>query len=374
MITIDLMERASAPAARAAGLLSILPQLVIGLLLAAGVRVEAATFPNLYTVVVTLEAGTTQSREEIERRAMATLLTRVTGRRDAAFDPALRRLIDGAGSTYQTGFGETLSSGSFQVQFNATAVQRVLSEASYPIWGPERPLTIVWVAIDGGLGDRALLGAGNLGTEPASELAAMMEEIRTELMLTAYERGLPLALPLLDLEDMIAVDFADVWGGFGERIEQASRRYEADAILLGRAWSTEFGTQVQWTLLKDGQRHFINGTAPRDGLDRAADLYAGEHSTIGDVRRARIRITGVGTLGDYGRVMRYLEGSSLLERVDVDAHENGVLYLSVSARGDAGVLERVLSLGGVLTPARSSAGAMGDSALAFEVVRQGGGG
>jgi uncharacterized protein len=373
MITIDLMERASAPAARAAGLLFILPQLVIGLLLAAGVRVEAATFPNLYTVVVTPEAGTTQSRAEIERRAMATLLTRVTGRSDAAFDPALRRLIDGAGSTYQTGYG-SLVGGGFQVQFNATAVQRALSEASYPIWGPERPLTIVWVAIDGGLGDRALLGARQPDMERAPELGAMMEEIRSELLLTAYERGLPLALPLLDLEDMIAVDFADVWGGFGERVQQASRRYEADAILLGRAWSTEFGTQVQWTLLKDGQRHFINGTAPRDGLDSAADLYAGEHSTIGDVRGTRIRITGVGTLGDYGRVMRYVESASLLERVDVEAWENGVLHLSVTARGDAGVLERVLSLGGVLAPARSSAGAIGDSALALEVVRQGGGG
>lgn len=330
----------------------------------------AAVFEDLYTVRVPAEPEA--SRSQIEAAAMNTLLIRVTGRPDAPFDPRLAPLVSGAGR-FVTSYGLMLDRQRHEVQFNATAVQRELTNLQYPVWGPERPLTIVWIAVDGGLGEREILAAGLPVIERSPEMTELMAQLRQALVTTADERGLPLAFPLMDLEDLIAVSFADVWGGFGERLSEAAQRYQADAMLLGRAWAGDFGIEVQWTLFHNGQRHFINGTGVRDGLDWAANHYAGAFSTIGGMRMTRLVVQGVRSLSDYGRVMRYLEGSSLLEAVDVEGFERGTLRLRVRARGDAATLQRVLSLGGVLSPVSVGAAA-GSDALLFEVSRQAAGG
>ncbi len=67
--------------------------------------------------------------------------------------------------------------------------------------------------------------------------------------------------------------------------------------------------------------------------------------------------------------MSYLETLSVLQSVDVESLERGVLTLRVAARGDAQVLERVLALGGVLAPAGGSSGVQPPGGLVFRVAR-----
>jgi hypothetical protein len=183
------------------------------------------------------------------------------------------------------------------------------------------------------------------------------------------DRGLPIALPLLDAEDMSAVTFADVWGGFDEPVQLASARYRADAVLIMRVRPTAFGNEVQCLLLKDGARRTLAGISLQDCLDAVADSYATELSVIGDASSARLTVLDVSTLGDYGRVVSYLETLSVLQSVEVESLERGVLTLRVAARGDAQVLERVLALGGVLAPAGASGSVVPATGLTFRVAR-----
>jgi hypothetical protein len=80
-----------------------------------------------------------------------------------------------------------------------------------------------------------------------------------------------------------------------------------------------------------------------------------------------MRVVGVASSADYGRVLSYLEQQSVLQSVDVESFENGVLDLRVASRGDARVLERTLALGGVLRPTVTAAG----GSAVFEIVRSG---
>jgi hypothetical protein len=98
----------------------------------------------------------------------------------------------------------------------------------------------------------------------------------------------------------------------------------------------------------------------RDGLDRLADFYAAEFSTLGGVRATAITITGVETLDDYGRVMRYLESLSMLDTVAAEELVDGALSLRVDARGGAAVLGRVLGLGTMLSPSEVQPGSIAD--------------
>lgn len=337
------------------------------LCLAAGA--PAATLPNLYRVTVTPDPAAADQRAAAIQAAMTRLLVRVTGNRDAALDPELAPLVADA-DRFLESYGLDRQ-GRPQVGFLRGQVEQALTSLGKPVWGAERPLTLLWIAVDDGLGGRAMLGANEAtdgsfeaGVVPTPAMLELLKTIRTELAAVADERGLPITLPLLDLEDMSAVTFADVWGGFDERIVLASQRYRADAVLVGRVRPGLFGTEVQWLLVRGTDRQALTGVALRDGLDAVGDTYAAELSTVGGATTMLVRVLNVASSADYGRVMSYLERQSALQAVDVDSYENGVLNLRVAARGDARVLERLLALGGVLRPAAT----LGNGALAFEIV------
>lgn len=310
---------------------------------------RAAMFPNLYQVTVETAAPGADQRAEASRLAMAQLLVRVTGRRDAAFDPALAPLVEQP-DRYVNSYGRDLQ-GRPVVGFAPTLVEQALESLNLPVWGPERPLTLLWVAVDNGLGERALLGANEVADGVSPEMAMLTTALKDEAAAVALERALPIAFPLLDLEDMNAVTFTDVWGNFDEPIERASARYRPDAILIARVRPGLFGNEVQCLLLHGGARRSITGAALRDCLDTVGDLYAAEYSALGGAAVSRITVLDVESLGDYGRVVSYLEQLSVLQSVDVESLDAGVLTLRVAARGNEQTLERVLSLGGVLRPA-----------------------
>ncbi len=320
--------------------------------------VQAATFPSLYVVTVQPDPAAADQRAAATEAPLAAVLVRVTGNRFAALDPQLQPLIHDAKS-YLNSYGDDRQ-GRKQVGFSAARVEAALTMLNVPAWGTERPLTLLWIAVDDGAGGRAELPANDLPSNVTPKMADLLTKIRTDIGAVADERGLPILLPLLDAEDLSAASFTDVWGGFDDRVLSASARYRADAVLIGRAHPGLLGYEVEWLLLKDGARRTLEGSAVRDGLDAVADQYASELSVIGGPTTTRIRVLDVATPAEYGRVMGYLETVSALQSVDVEGFEQGTLSLRVAARGDARVLERVLALGGILSPdtAASSPGAL----------------
>jgi hypothetical protein len=304
---------------------------------------------------------------------MAQLLERITGRTNAGEDPELLHIVRDA-ARYVNSSG-LLDRERFQVGFIASDVDRALTAAGWPVWGAERPMTLLWVAVDGGNGERGLLSASFNPTEWSPEMAMLMQSLEQQLRDAANARGLPITLPLLDLEDLQQIGFADVWGAFDERVENASLRYGTDAYLLAQVRSSAFGLDIRWTLVQGGRRRVRLSTGVDDGIDWVAEEYASDYSVVGGNRTLRLTVHNVRSLTDYGRVMSYLESVSLLASVDVEGFDGTELNLRLAARGDEAVLERVLALGGVLARASPAAlpgsGALGDDAMQFEVVRAG---
>lgn len=301
---------------------------------------------------------------------MEQLLTRVTGRRDALASPDLAHLIDGAQS-YVTSWGP-LDSERYQVGFNASRITSELTRLNWPVWSAERPLTLLWIAVDFGNGQRALMGEMLADEGLAPEIVDFMQSLRMELDTAASERGLPIVYPLLDLPDQQALGFAEVWGGFDGLIERASQRYNPDAELVGRIAVTDFGLEVRWTLLQNGRSQALLATTVREGVDWLADQYAAEFSIVGGARMTRIAVLDVDSLAAYGRVMSHLESLSVLRSVDVEGFDGTTLNLRVAARGDDRVIERVLTLGGLLVPASAGdASSASTSTLSFRLADSG---
>ena len=317
-----------------------------------------AIFENLYTITVPLNPQVARQQvlrtdADFDRFAMGELLIRITGQRDAATNPALLDLVRDAGRyVVQRGNPDREN---LLIVFDSLGLQQALTARNQPVWGEERPLTLLWVAIDGGPGERGILAASPSPVPSSETVEAAAAALRVELLAAANQRGLPISLPLMDVQDLNAVDFIDVWGNFSERLDRASQRYAPDAVLSGRIRLGEEGIETaQWTLLRGGSLRPLPGVAVRSGLDHLADLYAVEFSGIGGATSARLMVSGIQSLDDYGRVMSYLESLSVLQSVQLEQLVDTEMTLRVEARGGALVLNRVLALGDVLS--RSPAG------------------
>jgi len=346
-----LCRRRAARGAVAAAAVAILAAL-------AAAPAQAAVFPDLYSLTVTPEPGSPDMRAAAIDLAMRRLLTRVTGVRDPGADPQLAGLIADASS--YVSFDGMVDRGRFRVEFYSTQIERALESLGKPVWGQERPLTLLWIAIDAGGGERVLLSDAGIGADTIADPAGLVgvsaetvelaQAVRSEIEAVAEERGLPIRFPLLDLEDLMSVTSADIWVPFVEQVEAASARYGADSILIGRISTNPFGDSVRWTLVHGNEESTYAGLDVADGLHWMADRYVQAYGFVGVARTVRLVVRDVSTLDDYGRVLSYLEGLSALQSIDVEGYDDDgrLLSLRASARGDLAVLEQTLGLGRVL--------------------------
>jgi hypothetical protein len=340
----------------------------------------AATFPDLYTVSVARDLAARDDRSDVFRRGMALLLTRITGRRQVADDPRLADLISNA-ARYNNSYAELRDE--YRVGFIRSEVDSALLRLDVPLWGDERPSTLLWVAADFGDGWRAELEAADAGpvSRPGAltavpsnplpgELEPDFDAIAETLLGAADERGLPIVLPRLDEEDRRYVRFADVWGGFDAFIERAAGRYGVDAVLIGRVAMTDTGPEVRWILRRGESRQTRTTSTLRAGIDWLADQYAAEYTIVGGVRATWIRIEGITSWPDFGRVVEYLQSLSVVDSVDVESlSADGELLLRVAARGDDSQLAQYLTLDGSLVPAAEPpVGSPGAPGAASEMV------
>src|ERR1044072_3826349 len=115
----------------------------------------AARLPNLYEATVRPGPSATAAQASAEALALGKVLVRITGNRQAALDPQLQALV----STPNIVFSRAvLQQGQRRIGFSRRVVDDALTSLKWPVWGAERPLTLLWVAVDDGLGGRALLG------------------------------------------------------------------------------------------------------------------------------------------------------------------------------------------------------------------------
>lgn len=328
----------------------LLISLAVGM---SGTNVLATRVENLYAAEVPLAGGSTALPDAFDA-ALAQVLIKVTGRRDiAAAGDATAPFGDASRFVQQYRID---ADDRVWVRFDEVALRRELDRLGEPVWGAERPTTLVWLVLDEGFGQRRLIGGqpddgvlpGSPGTPDDGDVGT---EILDTLNETADARGLPLILPLADTQEMIAIPLSDVWGGFTESLVGASERYGPDAILVGRAKPAAFDRiDVRWTLLLDEERFDWEGGVA-GGPNDVADFFAARLATsVGSSSRIVLSVDRVDNLDAYGRLSNYLAELDLVEELAVEEVTGDRVVFRLKIRGDADRLMRSIALQRVLQP------------------------
>ena len=195
---------------------------------------HAVEMTSIYTVEVPLDPEERNPRATAYRLALDEVLVRMTGSTGVAESDELKSMFPNPEryvSQFQPGPDNTLI-----VSLYGEEIERVLRQAGAPIWSADRPLTLVWLAVDRGRGDREIIGADDQGRRFGAAGAAddSNEILRDRVKEIATRRGIPIAFPLLDTTDLANLSFSDIWGGFDDQLIAASQRYNAPSVLVGR--------------------------------------------------------------------------------------------------------------------------------------------
>lgn len=342
---------------RRAGAL-LLANLALALALAGAAG--AVEMNDLYTTRVPWESGAPEGRADAYRRALGEVLVRVTGDAGAAGDPVLAELF-AEPADYVLGYRPG-AEGTLWVSFDGRAIAATLRSAGRPVWGSDRPLTLVWLAVDRGRGDRELIGAGE--RQPGVDSGRTADPnafLRERLLERAAARGIPVAFPLLDAADREAVSASDVWGGFDERLLAAARRYDAPSVLIGRA--RDAGARISWRWVFDGEERNWSGD-PETAVARIADSMAGEFALLAadGGETVALSVDGVRSLTAYGELSRYLRSLSIVEALGVREVRGDTIVFELRLLGDTARLRRTLAAGDMLRASGSSGVRVGPEA------------
>ena len=312
---------------------------------------DAVELSSLYTANVPFDQEQDDPRAHAYEMALKQVLLRVSGP-ELARDADLFQALFPRPAEYvvQFRFG---SDDTIFVSFDGDAVEDVLRAAGQTVWGSDRPLTLVWIAVDWGHGERQIVGA----TDPdrSSDAARSINRnrlLRQRLLNFAESRGLPIAFPLLDSEDLANVSFSDIWGGFDERIIDASRRYDVDSILIGRV-RADSAQRNRWTYHFSGDQRAWVGE-PEIVITQISELLAAEFAIGGDapLRTVQLNISGIASVDAYGSVQNILAGMNVIENFVVTTVEGDRISFRVLAHGGAERLARALRFEGLLEEER----------------------
>ncbi len=142
---------------------------------------------------------------------------------------------------------------------------------------------------------------------------------------------------------------------FTEALIPASERYGVNAILVGRARVRSMESiEVRWTLMLGEERFDWDGSVA-SGPDRLADFFAARLATSSSASgQMQLRVDGVNSLDDYGRLSQYLSTLDVIEDYSVDQIAGGTVVFSLLVRGDTDRLMRSIALQSILQPIDNS--------------------
>ena len=225
--------------------------LAVGCLALISVAAQAENVAGLYQVREPMAGQGAEARTAATAKALDTLVLRLTGDPKAVQSPALAELRKDPQQIINQVGSEAGPPESVVVEFDPGSTERALRKAGLALWGSNRPSILGWWLNDSAEGS-SLVGDGQASAQP--------------LRRAAQHRGLPLRLPLADLQEQLVANAKQIEASDPAPLREAAERYGADALLAVHAQEADGKWQGKWQLWLGDQRE--QGTA--EGGDPAA--------------------------------------------------------------------------------------------------------
>jgi len=338
--------------------------LLVGMILLLPTLAQATLVTGLYSAEVMVKGQGAGQRAQGFRQALQGVIGKVSGDHALARSKGLRALIKKAPRLVQQYHYRPLSdeeqalkknakkTHALRVQFVASRLNQEVAALQIPLWDADRPQTLVWIALEYNR-DRQILTNNSKIDE--FDVAGLLRR-------SALDRGLPVLLPLMDMEDQRAISYSDLRGGFSDRIQAASMRYRTYATLSASVRQNRNGSwSGEWLLDVAGESKTWRSVGSLasvfgQGFNGLAEELSARFATSQNVavQTLSLEVRGIRGLDDYVRLNRYLNGLAMVESADISRLTPDFNQYVLRVKGDMADLQRSISLGRLLSPYQES--------------------
>jgi hypothetical protein len=320
--------------------------------LIAAVSLRADIVPDIHSAQVAVADQSSGALARGSRAALAEVLVKVSGSVNVLQNPVIKSALKDSRRhvqkyAYIRGSSPTESL-SARFEFDSAFVSGLIRQAGVPLWTANRPLVLAWVVVEDQDGRHFLSGD------------AAPEQAKT-LMAEFARRGVPVQLPLFDLQDTATVSLEDAWRFDAPSLQAASARYKVEDIVVARlSTSSTSETQGDWHYLRGDDRVNRSITAPdlqsflRQGVGIVAGNMAARYAVAPMQTEAGgvlLSVTGVFSYADYAGIVHWLESLELIEYANIVKVQGDRLDLQLAAQTDAAHLATIIELNERFVPA-----------------------
>lgn len=299
--------------------------------------VLAASDVDLYSAQVMVKDRSTKSWQYGVKKALDEVLIKVSGNAKIndlpeviQYHPSLKNLVQSY--SYQKKSLYANENQLFlQVRFDAADIQLMLDATHQKVWRKQRPTTLIWLTMPNANGQPEILAK-----DQHPQYVSILEG-------AASQRGMPIALPSMDLNDISSISARDVAQMNVPLMNEASRRYSVDGFLLIKV---TFNADQYW----HAQCRWVEGSAQASWeiqdtslagvlasvIDRMTDEMVAHYDSLeSDLlnQTSYVRVVGVDGVDDYTKVIDYLKKLAIVTGVELDSIEQHAVMLSVGYRG-----------------------------------------
>jgi hypothetical protein len=364
---------------------------ILGSIVILGISpLQAREVEGLFEISIAVDNQYNSTRRLATREALVSVMIRISGQSTAVNNSILKSNLKKSSAYIQRYLyreedsidekGNPTKQLMLDLVFDEMAIRNLLRDANLPRWGANRPQALIWLAIGDtqqrfllGTDDESLLEAINkpffnedefastqTNSDEGSETQVQQEPLNLNQIITdkAYARGLPILLPLMDLEDSINIAVADVWGRFITPIRSASERYSSDAITAAQMIREDDKWLTRWLLIHKGrtlsweQESDSIESALNAGIDSIADQLAEQYAVYEDsLQRDEILVSvnNIQSLENFANLINYLESITSIHSVNVAKVTASTIQLRVNLIGEQQSLIQAISLNSKLT-------------------------
>ncbi len=317
--------------------------------------VEAVTVEDLFTVELPVADQTTSLRLESFSQAFRQVIVKVSGSDDALLSPAFERPIESS-ARYVKQFryinrnlpGDTESDAGrlyLRIDFNQQLIESLLREHNFPVWGRERPSSLLVISYD--VNENIKL----VSQDTTPNLSEALDK-------AASIHAVPVLFPLMDLEDIALVKISDIVSREYSKINTMAARYAPDALLVGQVvgrssegwqgdWEVRFADQIfKWSFKAPSKKQVINQV-----IKHLAKILALEYA-LEDHRRVEqsllLSVSALEGIDNLIKVQNYLASLNVVDSVRVAMINKDVITYHLKLRNKPEDLQRLIEFGEVL--------------------------
>jgi hypothetical protein len=324
---------------------------------------------GLFEAEVITRSQSRDDRNAALREALVIVLNRVMAGPDIMQDPTVLTALNNA-AAYVDQYQYALLSGgkgansprTMRVKFNEETLMELMRSSRLSIWNEVRDEVLMWLVVE------------RFGKKEMFDLSRHVE-VNSALQAAVKLKGIPILLPLMDLEEKQQLSTKDVLSAYPEKLLAASERYDVPAILSGKIvkqrtcwrseWTLNFNHKIeQWALPCTKLKQNLAASLQR--VYTQLSVFYAVNAGQAQADTQILKIAGIRGMTAETNIKKYLRELPMVTSVKWIQVEQGRHVFQLRLSGTKAALQEQLELGLVL---REKGRDAQDASLLYELMR-----